>query len=92
MPSFDGGDDFVWIGGPGEGLWVVVGLVEEAVDDDLEVDNGAEDAAFQAPLRELREEALDGIEPGAGGRGTKWKVKRSWRPSQARTLACLWAA
>ena len=23
--------------------------------------------------------------------GTKWKVKRSWRPSQARTLACLWA-
>ena len=24
--------------------------------------------------------------------GTKWKVKRSWRPSQARTLACLWAA
>ena len=60
MPSFDGGDDFVWIGGPGEGLWVVVGLVEEAVDDDLEVDNGAEDAAFRAPLRELREEALDG--------------------------------
>ena len=50
MPSFDGGDDFVWIGGPGEGLWVVVGLVEEAVDGDLEVDNGAEDAAFQAPV------------------------------------------
>ena len=49
-------------------FWVVVGLVEEAVDGDLEVDNGAEDAAFQAPLRELREEALDGIEPGAGGR------------------------
>ena len=68
MPSFDGGDDFVWIGGPGEGLWVVVGLVEEAVDGDLEVDNGAEDAAFQAPLRELRKEALEGIEPGAGGR------------------------
>ena len=68
MPSFDGDDDFLWIGGPGEGLWVVVGLVEEAVDGDLEVDNGAEDAAFQAPLRELREKALDGIEPGAGGR------------------------
>ena len=61
MPSFDGGDDFIWIGGPGEGLWFVVGLVEEAVDGDLEVDNGAEDAAFQAPRRELREEALDGI-------------------------------
>ena len=60
MPPFDGGDDFVWIGGPGEGLWVVVGLVEETVDGDLEVDNGAEDAVFQAPLRELREEALDG--------------------------------
>ena len=89
MPSFDGGDDFVWIGGPGEGLWVVVGLVEEAVDGDLEVDNGAEDAAFQAPLQ-LREEALDGSQEQEVG--TKWKVKRSWRPSQARTLACLWAA
>ena len=60
MLSFDGVDDFDWIGGPGEGLWVVVGLVEEAVDGDLEVDNGAEHAAFHAPLRELCEEALDG--------------------------------
>ena len=91
MPSFDGGDDFVCIGGPGEGLWVVVGLVEEAVDDDLEVDNGAEDAAFQAPLRELREEASTALSQEQEV-GTKWKVKRSWRPSQARTLACLWAA
>ena len=24
--------------------------------------------------------------------GVKWKVKRWWRSSQARTLGCLWAA
>jgi hypothetical protein len=24
--------------------------------------------------------------------GVKWKVKRSWRASQARALGCLWAA
>ena len=30
---------------------------------------GAEHAAFQPALGELGEEALDGIEPGAGGRG-----------------------
>jgi hypothetical protein len=31
-PTSDGGDDFVWIGGPGEGSWTAVGLREEAVD------------------------------------------------------------
>jgi hypothetical protein len=24
--------------------------------------------------------------------GVKWKVQRGWRPSQARTLGCLWTA
>ena len=87
MPSFDGGDDLVWIGGPDEGLWVVVGLVEEAVDGDLEVDNGA--AAFQFESFAKKPSTALSQEQEVG---TKWKVKRSWRPSQARTLACLWAA
>jgi hypothetical protein len=32
VPSFDSGDDFVWVLGPGKGFWVCVGVVEEAVD------------------------------------------------------------
>ena len=39
MPALDGGDDFVGIGGPDEGLWAVVGLGEEAVDGGLEIDD-----------------------------------------------------
>ena len=67
MPASDGGDDFVGVGGPGEGFRVGVVLGEEAVDGGLEVDDGAEDAALQPPLCELGEEALDCVEPGAGG-------------------------
>jgi len=40
-------------------LLVVLG--EEAIDDRLEVDDGVEDAAFQASLRQLGEEALQPI-------------------------------
>ena len=65
MPSPDGGDDFVGIGGPGEGLGHLVGLLDEAVDGGLEIDDRSEDAAFQPSLRQLGEEALDGVQPGA---------------------------
>ena len=50
----------------GFGACVVLG--EEAVDGGLEVDDGAEDAAFQSALGQHGEEALDGVEPGARGR------------------------
>ena len=66
MPAFDGGDDFVGIGGPGEGLWLLVGLVKEAADGGLQIDDGSEHAAPEAPLGELGEEALHRVEPGAG--------------------------
>ena len=69
VPAPDGGDDFVGIGGPDEGLGHLVGLVDEAVDGGLEIDDGAEDAAFQSALGQLGEEAFDGVEPGARGRG-----------------------
>jgi hypothetical protein len=69
VPAIDGGDDFIWVGGPDEGLGFVVGLGDEAVDGGLEFGDGAEDAAFEAAPGELGEEALDGIEPGAGSRG-----------------------
>jgi len=52
-----------------ERLWVRVVLIEVAVDGGLKVDDGAEDAAPQAPSGQGREEILDGVEPGAGGRG-----------------------
>src|SRR6188472_4629962 len=47
----------------------MVGLVEIAVDSGLGVDDRSEDAALQAPLGERGEEGLDGVEPGARGRG-----------------------
>src|SRR5512135_1193862 len=68
MPAPDGGDDFVWICGPVEGPWVVIGLVEEAVDAGLEVDDRAEDAALEAAFGELGEETLDCVQPRARGR------------------------
>jgi hypothetical protein len=37
VPAFDGGDDLVGIGGPGEGLGLLVVLSKEAVDGGLEV-------------------------------------------------------
>ena len=69
MPACGGGDDFVGIGGPGEGPGVIVGFAQEAVDGGLELDDRSEHAAFEAALAELGEEALHGIEPGARGRG-----------------------
>ena len=68
MPTIDGGDDAIWVGGPDEGLGVVIVLLEEAFDRGLEVDDRMEDAAFQPALGELGEETLDRIEPGARGR------------------------
>jgi hypothetical protein len=50
MPSFDGGDDFVGIGDPLEGLRVGVVIIEEAIDGGLEVGDGSEDAALEAAL------------------------------------------
>ena len=40
-------------------------LCEEAVDSGLEIDDGSEDATFQAPLGLLGEVTLHGVEPGA---------------------------
>ena len=67
MPAFDVGDDFGGIGGPGKRLRAIfVVLGDEPVDGGLQLDDGVEDAAFQASFGELGEEALDGVEPGTG--------------------------
>jgi hypothetical protein len=36
VPASDGGDDFIGIGGPDEGVGIIVGFAEEAVDGGLE--------------------------------------------------------
>ena len=69
VAASDGGDDFIWIGGPDEGLGSVVGFLEEAVDGGLEIDDRAEDPALEAALGQFGEEALDRIEPGSRSRG-----------------------
>jgi hypothetical protein len=46
VPTFDGGDDFVWIGGPDEGLRLLVVLFEEAIDGGLEIGDGSEHASL----------------------------------------------
>ena len=53
VPASDGGDDFIGISGPDEGLGVIVGFPEEAVDGGLEVDDRAEHTAFEAALAEF---------------------------------------
>ena len=68
-PSFDGGDDLLRDSGPFKGFRFFVGLGDEAVDGDLQVDKGIKDATLEATSGELGEVALDGIEPGAGRRG-----------------------
>ena len=61
IPTSDGSDDFIGIGGPHEGLGVIVGFLQEAVDGGLEIDNRAEDPAFEAAFGQFGEEALDAL-------------------------------
>ena len=63
VPSPDGGDDGIWIFGPGEGFGVFVGIFEEAVDGGLEIDDGVEHATFEAALGQLGEKSFDRVEP-----------------------------
>src|ERR1700690_4077137 len=73
MPSSDGGDNFVGIGGPREareareGLGLRIVIVEKSVDRSLKIDDRFEDALLQPSLGQGCEEPLDGIEPGARG-------------------------
>ena len=68
-PSVWGCDDVVGVGFPYEWLWVGrIVFADEAVDCGLEIDDGMEDAVLEPPPGEFCEEALDGIEPRAGGR------------------------
>ena len=69
MSASDGGDDFIGIGGPLEGLGFIIVLGEKPVDGGLKIDDRSEDAALETPLGESREEALHRVEPGGARRG-----------------------
>ena len=62
-----------------KGLGLSVCLGDEAVDGDLEINDGSEDAALEASARELGEEAFDRIEPGRRGRGEVERPARMLR-------------
>ncbi len=66
VPSFDGSDDPIGIGGPRERFGVFVGFGDEAIDGGLEIDEGKEDTAFEAPVCQFCEEPFDGVEPRTG--------------------------
>ena len=63
VPPPDSSDDFIWVCSPGERFGVIVCLCDEAVDSDLKIDDGLEDAALQSALGKFCEEPLDSIEP-----------------------------
>ena len=91
VPSSDSGDDFVWVGGPGEGFGIIVGLDDEAVDGGLEVDDTSKDTALESPFGEFGEAPSTALSHEQEV-GVKWKVKRGWRSSRWPTFGCLWAA
>jgi hypothetical protein len=64
VPTSDSLDNFVGISGQCEGFRFGVVFDDEAIDGGLQIDDRYEDAAFQSPLGELGEEALDCVEPG----------------------------
>ena len=63
MPAPDGGDDFLWIGGPDEGFGLGIVFRQIAIDRDLEIEDRAEHAALQSPFGEFGEETFDSVEP-----------------------------
>jgi hypothetical protein len=67
VPPFDSSDDAIGFCGPDEGLGGLIVFVEIAVDGGFEIADGAEDAAPEPAPGKCSEEALDRIQPGAGG-------------------------
>jgi hypothetical protein len=75
MPSLDGGDDFVGIGGPLEGLGMSVVVFDEPVDGFLELGHRSEDAALEPSLVRMAKNPSTALSQEAEV-GVKWKVQR----------------
>ncbi len=61
MPTLEGGDDFVGICIPCEGLRLYIVFDDEAIDGSLQVDDRDEHASLQVPFGEFSEEAFNGV-------------------------------
>lgn len=83
MPSSDGGDYFVRVGGPDKGLWRLIVLGDKAIDRRLQIDDAPEDAPFEAALGEDGEEAFHSIDPTRrGGREVEGPAGMAIKPGQ----------
>src|SRR6185437_13532147 len=60
-------DDGAGLGGPDEGLWVLVAVLDPVDNGGLELIDAVEGAAANALAGDLSEEPLDEIDPGRGG-------------------------
>src|SRR5436309_5918549 len=89
MPAFDGGDDFVGIGGPYEGFGLGIGLCDESVDGGLEVGDKRKTPRLRRRLVSLAKKPSMALSQDAEV-GVKWKVKRLCLASQARTRGWVW--
>jgi len=63
VPSFDGGDDFVWVLSPSEGFGIGIDVVEKTVDGIFKLLEGSEHPPFELPLTKGGKQAFDGVEP-----------------------------
>ena len=89
--SHDFFDDCIRVSGPDEGLGVVIGIGEVAVNGGLEINDTLEHASLEPLLGQFGEKTFDGIEPGRRCRGeVEMEPLMPW--SQARTLGCLCVA
>ena len=91
MPAPDGGDDFVGIRGPGEGLGVLIVLFEEAVDRGLRSVTDRKTPRLSLRFVRVAKKPSTALSQEADV-GVKWNVHRGLRSSHRRTLGCLWAA
>ena len=99
LPAFDSGEDTFWIGRPNEGFWVGIGIGNEAVDGELQVDDGLEYAALEPLPGEPGKPTFDCIGPGAGSWGevegealVPLQPGRNPRFREGSLLGCLWVA
>ena len=84
-------DDSIGIGGPGEGLGVVVHFGEVSFAGGLEIDDALERTSLEPLSGQFGEEALDGVEPGCRGRGeVEMEPRMPFQPGA--NLGCLCVA
>ena len=91
VPAPDGGDDFIGVGGPGEGRGLPIVLFEESIDGGLQIDDRSNTPRLSLRLVSVAKKPSTALSHEQDV-GVKWKTNRSCRASHWSTLGCLWAA